>query len=87
MRDLVRLTYASANEPVFVDPEEVVAIHPHPTLAMKSVVVLENGCQISVDGSSEQCFARLKQRNTPAKQNTKRRPKLSRGVQNVGEER
>lgn len=92
MRDLIRLTYISANEPVFVDPEEVVAIQPglrHQDPPVGAQIILESGATICVAETSEQCYARLKQGNTPAKQNTRRRrPKLSRGVaQNDGEER
>lgn len=83
MRDLIRLTYISANEPVFVDPEEVVAIEPGTGLSdppVGSHIILESGATISVAETSEQCYARLKQGNTPAKQDTRpaRRPKLSR---------
>lgn len=77
MRDLVRLTYFSAKEPVFVDPEEIVAIHPH---HLGSNIVLQSGVSISVAESVEQCYSMLKQKNTPPKQDTRPapRPRLSR---------
>jgi hypothetical protein len=92
MRDLIRLTYISSNEPVFIDPEEVVAIEPGTGLSDPPVgcrIILESGAEISVEETSEQCYAMLKQRNTPAQQDTKpaRRPKLSRrSTQNGGQQ-
>jgi hypothetical protein len=94
MRELIRLTYISANEPVFVDPEEVVAIEPGTGLSdppVGCVITLQSGAQISVEETAEQCYARLKQGNTPAKQDTRpatRRPKLSRrSIRNGGQQK
>lgn len=84
MRDLVQLTYHSGNEPAFIDPEEVVAIEPSPD---GSSIILESGVTIHVAETSEQCYARLKQGNTPVKQDTRPapRPKLSRRSTRNGE--
>ena len=82
MRDLIQLTYASGDEPCFVDPEQVIGITPAPAHVAKggSVLLMEWGHEIHVAETATQCYARLKQGNTPAKQDTRpaSRPKLSR---------
>jgi hypothetical protein len=82
MRDLVKLTYSSGKEPCFVDPEQVVGITPAPAHVASGgcVLLMEWGHEIHVAETTEQCYAMLKQGNTPAKQDTRpaRRPKLSR---------
>lgn len=82
MRDLTQLTYASGKEPCFVDPEQVVGITPAPAHVANggSILLMEWGHEIHVRENATQCYAMLKQNNTPAKQDvrTRPRPNLSR---------
>ncbi len=81
MRALIRFTYISANEPCFIDPEQVVAITPAPAHSPTgSYILLEWGHQVHVAESAEQAHAMLKNKNTPEKQDRRKvRPVLSRG--------
>ena len=83
MRDLIQLTYTSGNEPCFVDPEQVIGITPAPAHVASggSTLLMEWGHEIHVAETATQCYARLKQGNTPATRDVRpgpRRPKLSR---------
>lgn len=91
MRELHRLTYASGPEPCYVDADQVVGITPAPKhyASGGSIILMEWGHEIHVAETAEQCYAMLKQRNTPAKQDVRqrRRPRLSRRSTNDGGER
>lgn len=89
MRDLIKLTYASGKEPCFVDADNVIAITPAPAHVASggAHLLMEWGHEVHVAETAEQCYAMLKQRNTPAKQDTRERPKLSRRSSNVGSEK
>lgn len=82
MRPLIRFTYASGNEPCFVDPDQIVGITPAPAHSPKGCILLmEWGHEIHVAENSEQAHAKLSQKATPAKTDRKqprRRPRLSR---------
>ena len=74
MRDLTKLTYASGKEPCFVDPAQVVGITPAPAHCASggSILLMEWGHEVHVAETAEQCYAMLKQRSTPAKQDVLR---------------